>query len=429
LIFADGKGKEAVLIPPTFSTGLVFCRRVFTGAALAVVAVSFSLGGSAWAKPVFLSAVLGWSSLLVVCTFGKHMKLRRPHSYLGRLELVAFNLALTLAMAETGLRLYAAVSGDQLLIRETLDAYRLDPGRDYGNGLHGNQLGYPGPDFRVERAPGVCRIAALGDSFAVGPAGPFVDNYLTRLQRILPDVEVYNFGVSGAGPREYWTILNHDVWAYHPDLVLVSIFVGNDITEWMATPRHMDPRQYATCLLLQRSGRLLLERWRVGQDSNPGAAGATVAESYPTIGGQICQNTFDGIEARRLEICLKPTRPELERKWGRALGYLGAIVHACRQREVPVYFVLIPDEFQVNPAVLARALHQAGRNADEIDLDLPQQRLREFFAEQGMPCLDLLPAFAGIADTYAPRDTHWNVRGNHLAAREIAAFLDPHLSR
>jgi SGNH hydrolase-like domain, acetyltransferase AlgX len=409
-------------------TGLVFGRRAVTGAALAVIAVSFSLGGSAWAKPAFSLAALGWVGLLLVClltTPGKFLRFARS---LGRVELVAFNLALTLVLAEASLRLYAAVTGDQLLIRETLDAYRLTPGRDYGNGLRGNQLGYPGPDFRVEKGAGVCRIAALGDSFAVGPAVPFADNYLTRLEKILPEVEVYNFGVSGAGPREYWTILNQHVWIYRPDLVLVSVFVGNDITEWLATPRHMDPRQYATYLLLSRGSRVLRERFRRADRPQEGRAfstgnPATNGVSFPFSSPGLSVETFDEIEARRLEVCLKASRPGLERKWQRALGYLEAIVGACRKRRVPVFFIVIPDEFQVNAEVLARALQQAGLSAGDIDLDLPQRRLKVFLAEQGAPCLDLLSAFGETSSTYAPCDTHWNVRGNHLAAEQIAKWL------
>jgi hypothetical protein len=40
--------------------------------------------------------------------------------------------------------------------------------------------------------------------------------------------------------------------------------------------------------------------------------------------------------------------------------------------------------------------------------------------------VDLLPAFRSAARTtrlYKPRDTHWNIAGNRLAAREIAAAV------
>jgi hypothetical protein len=51
--------------------------------------------------------------------------------------------------------------------------------------------------------------------------------------------------------------------------------------------------------------------------------------------------------------------------------------------------------------------------------------LRAFFAERDVPCLDLLPTFAGVSDAYAVHDTHWNVRGNSLAAGRIREWIGP----
>jgi len=412
--------------------------------------------------------VLAWAAVLlylarrgrtVTPAAGGHETILR---FANEAEVVAFNLAFSLFSVEASLRAYGALCGRSPMIGEALDAYRLAPGQEYGNGLRGNQLGYPGPDFCTNKQPGVFRIAALGDSFAVGPAVPFDDNYLTRLEKLLPGIEVYNFGVSGTGPREYWTVLNQDVWTYHPDLVLVSIFVGNDVTESLATPRHLDPRQSATYLLLTRGSRVLLERYRVAgpisfnrkseacasgrpnahdsglrlnevptpfEDSGRATPlGRATPNGNATPNGRVTpiglsEATFAEIEARRLEVCLKMAGPGLERKWQRALAYMDRMIEACRQRRVPLAFVLIPDEFQVNPAVLAVAIERAGRTASDVDLDLPQRRLAGFLADRSIPCLDLLPALRRSTATYAPRDTHWNMRGNHLAAREISTWL------
>jgi hypothetical protein len=113
----------------------------------------------------------------------------------------------------------------------------------------------------------------------------------------------------------------------------------------------------------------------------------------------------------------------MEKKWQKALRELDRITAECRKRGICLAVVLIPDEFQVNPGVLGDALRQSGLAREEIDLDLPQRRLLEFFGQHGVPCLDLLPAFRDVHDTYAPWDTHWNVKGNHLAARHIAQWL------
>jgi hypothetical protein len=407
-------------------------RRLLVGVLLIYVAVSLALGGSPHARTTFHLLALLW--LLVVAAWtsrslrSHQLEAASPASgkrlaRAGRvLELLATNVALTLLLAEVCLQALAARAGYSPLLNSTLDAYRLSPGHDYGGGLRGNSLGYPGPDIAPTRSPGTVRVAALGDSFAVGPAVPFADNYLTRLQDALPGVEVCNFGVSGAGPREYRDVLARDVWRVRPDLVLVSVFVGNDITEWLPAPRHLDPRGHALYLLCERGWRLVRERRR-----QPAQAPGSVPDRLGAAG--LSGAAFRDVEARRLAVCLTPPLPALERKWVRALAHLDRLVRDCRARAVPVAFVLIPDEFQVNPAVLEQAVRDANRARAAVDLDLPQRRLMAFCSTRGVPCLDLLPAFRGVPDTYAPRDTHWNVRGNRLAADALAAWLRDRVRR
>jgi hypothetical protein len=113
----------------------------------------------------------------------------------------------------------------------------------------------------------------------------------------------------------------------------------------------------------------------------------------------------------------------MEKKWQRALADLDRIVKDCRSRRKTLAVVLIPDEFQVNSSVLRMATHEANVEPTALDVEYPQRRLAAFFAERGVPCLDLLPEFARYSETYAPRDTHWNERGNRLAAGLIARWL------
>jgi hypothetical protein len=392
-----------------------FLRRSLAAAVLLYTVTVLIWGGSPAALPVFYGLSLVALPLLALTS-----RIRPRRAWARGLELVLTNLALFLLLGELALRGAIAWQGGSPLVSQALDAHRLRPGHDYGAGLRGNRLGYPGRDFDRPCRPGVLRVAALGDSFAVGPAVPFADNYLTVLEQSLSGVEVFNFGVSGAGPREYREILERDVWLHQPDLVLMSVFVGNDVTETLATPRHLDPRQHALYLLGERGWRLLREHYR--QTSTPESA--TVRGTAPPLSPQ----TFREVEARRLAVCFHPVEPSMEKKWQRALGHLDAIVKSCRGRAV-LAVVLIPDEFQVNPAVLADAIAESGVERDRVDVELPQRRLKAFFAEREVPCLDLLPAFAGVPGTYAPRDTHWNERGNHLAAGRIREWILPLLPR
>jgi hypothetical protein len=388
-----------------------FARRLVVGTVLLYVASSLLLGGTRAAKPTFSALAAAWSVLLAASTW-KAMHRPDPGRLNRSLEILATNVAFALVLSELGLRCCAA--GDSLFVNDTLDAHRLAPGHDYG-GLRGNRLGYPGPDFPERKRPGIFRIAALGDSFAVGPAVPYAANYLHLLGQSLPDCEVLNFGVSGAGPREYLAVLRRDVWAFQPDLVLVSVFVGNDITESLPAPRWLDPRQHALYLLLRRGWLLTCERQR--QAAAPAAT--TARGPCPPLS----PDAFRAVEARRISVCVEPSSAAMERKWRRALKDLGRLVSDCRRRDVRVAVVLIPDEFQVNPRVLNQAASDAGHGLGALTLDLPQRRLRAFFDEQNVPCLDLLPAFTGESDTYAVCDTHWNERGNRLAAEQVGRWL------
>ncbi len=297
------------------------CRRLFAGLVAVYVACSLTLGGSPAAKPVLYVLALGWFSLVLILAMSR--KDRRPgqpvedpgsallRSRLG-METIAFNIALTLALTELALRTYASWWGVSPLISDAMDAYKLKPGHVYANGLRGNRLGYPGQDFHYKKDPGRFRLAALGDSFAVGPVVPYADNYLNLLESELPGAEVYNFGVSGIGPREYVAILRRDVWRYQPDLVLVSLFVGNDITEAMATPRHLDPRQCATYLLLTRGWRLM-QAWTVGKQCTP------PEEAHADSGG-LPEARYREIESRRLDVCLTSAPAQSRKKMGASLG-------------------------------------------------------------------------------------------------------------
>ncbi len=397
-------------------SALPWLRRFLVGGVFLYGAVVLLWGGRRSALAALLALLAAWAAVLAL---GWRRSLQRP----GRkpawplLEVIVSNVALTLLLAEVGLRLLATTAPGALLVSTTLDAHRLRPGHDYGAGLCGNRLGYPGPDRARDRPPGVFRIAALGDSFAVGPVVPFADNYLTLLESRLSGVEVVNLGVSGAGPREYRAVLQRDGWAHQPDAVLLSVFVGNDITEELPTPRRLDPRGHALILLCQRGVRLWQER-------PPPAAGPT-----DRLRPALLPATFRAIEARRLAICVRPPTPAVEKQWQRALGHLDALVRDVRRRNVPLAVVLIPDEFQVNPAVLSQALADAAVEPTAVDVQFPQRRLMAFFAERGVPCLDLLPHFAGVPGTYMPHDTHWNVAGNRLAAAQVADWLPRMLLR
>jgi hypothetical protein len=110
----------------------------------------------------------------------------------------------------------------------------------------------------------------------------------------------------------------------------------------------------------------------------------------------------------------------------RVTGSLRRNERTCRQPRCHLVVVLIPDEAQIDPALSKDVARASGRSAQDLDFAQPNQWLAAALKAEGVRVIDLLPAFrdrGASGRLYKPRDTHWNIAGNALAAEAIAASL------
>ncbi|HVK00051.1 MAG TPA: SGNH/GDSL hydrolase family protein, partial [Gemmatimonadales bacterium] len=99
-----------------------------------------------------------------------------------------------------------------------------------------NSDGWRGPEVPLAAAPGTFRIALLGDSYIEAFEVPFEKTVGELLEGRLSalrgtPVEVLNFGHGGYGTTQELLTLQHEVWKYSPDLVLLAVTTGNDISD------------------------------------------------------------------------------------------------------------------------------------------------------------------------------------------------------
>jgi len=83
-------------------------------------------------------------------------------------------------------------------------------------------------ETKLEAAPGVLRIAALGDSFTMGWGAEDDQTYPARLQVLLQQelgrpVEVLNAGVGGTGTGEQALYYRRWVARFHPEIVVLAV--------------------------------------------------------------------------------------------------------------------------------------------------------------------------------------------------------------
>jgi hypothetical protein len=339
-------------------------------------------------------------------------------------DVVATNGAFALLALESTLLLHGSLFGDTLLTHRNIDAYRLRPNHDYGR-IWTNSFGYPSRPFELAPRAGSSRLVLLGDSFAVGSVRQD-ENFASYIERLRPDIEVYNFGVHAAGPEDYAALLGDEALAFGPDAVLVAFFVGNDAgSRPPLGSSRLELEDHASFLFMKRASRILREwyRLRVSPDTTTVDLPQLAHPATPERGFTLSKQTYLSVEIERLVFVRRSHQPWLEANWRSALSHLRNMAMLSRQRSVRYGVVIIPDEYQVNPDVLDEIVRLGKVPWDDIDLNLPQRTVLDFCRAEQIPCLDLLPVFAGTRDTYLRQDTHWNERGNQLAAQAIVPWL------
>lgn len=82
----------------------------------------------------------------------------------------------------------------------------------------------------VEKKTGTSRIAFIGDSMTFGQGVSFDFAYPFRVAKTL-GAEIINASMVGAGPDWYYLRLKESLLPYRPDVVVVGLYVGNDLSD------------------------------------------------------------------------------------------------------------------------------------------------------------------------------------------------------
>ena len=326
-----------------------------------------------------------------------------------------------------------------------------------------NALGLNDEEFEVPKPAGRFRILALGDSFTFGLV-PYPHNVMTlleaRVRAACPgrDLDLLNFGIGGAGVRDYRTIVTLGLRTYDPDLVLVNFFAGNDGPDLY---RQVHERSRGPTVLgasrLWTFGRNALRLWRGVHDldtvqappAGPTPPGHTprggtpvdpsrhVSEQDPALTGPVFTETvFASIQAEELRRIYRPEDPAIvDRVWRPVLADLEAIRAEVLRQGRGLALAIYPSVLQVYPAqraalveTLRRRPRYVALSGDALDPSLPNRQLAAYCQRAALPCVDLTPVFVEASRSssealYKQRDAHWTIRGNRVAADAEAEFL------
>lgn len=257
-----------------------------------------------------------------------------------------------------------------------------------------NHYEYRGAEFDEVKAPGVYRIAVMGDSFTYGNGIPEDRRFSNLIGAALHDqpIEVLNFGFPGNNWPEHVRTLERRVLRLRPDFVLLQwgtndIELDGDVRGRPQVPPLIADREWHEALYRRSALYTMLNaqwiRYQLQRD---------MGDTYPNY-------------LRRLYM---DPASEGARQADRLMR---RFVELARSRGGEVGLVLFPDA--------------AVPLGDDYPFRFMHEQVQAICAETHVRCVDVLPKLAAVPDRFtlwaSPLDSHPSVLANRIAA---AAVLD-----
>ena len=337
---------------------------------------------------------------------------------------------ITVLALEITLRIYAAFPRDaDRYIHDEKIGYRARPNFPVHNGQTTNSGGFNDSEYAVKPRKGSVRLAIVGDSFVYGAVARkhnFTHVLEDLAQRNRVELEVLNMGISAAGPRNYLGLIRQDVANSNVDIVAVTIFVGNDITQahphfktsvWLNGTRETLAKPYLVGLSCEysyvyRSIRSVARIARERLDKTP-------RKSFT-------RENFMAIERQRSAVFKKDISRYVRDSYDGLLALIDEMSEEVKRQNGELIVLLAPDELQISEEIQHHLERRYQLDPLEYDFEQPQAILGEALEARGIAYLDLLPFFQEAQngdELYIQYDTHWNEQGNRLAAEAIWRFL------
>jgi hypothetical protein len=394
--------------------------------------------------------------------------------------LILAGLVIGLFIVEVGLRLigysfplfYSTDMERGIALSAGAEGLYRREGRNY---VRINSEGLRDVEHAKQKPPNTIRIAVIGDSYAEALQVPLEKTFWAVMAEKLRQcpayagrqVEVINFGVSGYGTAQELITLRDKVWDYAPDIVLLAVCTGNDITDNSRALKRTDipyfvygdggqlaldnSFQSSRAFRLQhsalnRAGRWLRDRLRFVQAIHeaqlviktyiaerraqeqpppPGSATSTAAPSPeqqpPPRAARPEELGLDNL------IYSAPTDAAWTDAWRVTEGLIKLMRDEVRGKGAKFLVVTLSNGIQVHPDPQTRRAFM--QRVGAADLFYPDARIKALGEREQITVLTLAPALQSYAEQQKVflhgfdrniGNGHWNILGHRIAGEMIA---------
>ncbi|MCP4683043.1 MAG: hypothetical protein GY864_11975 [Desulfobacterales bacterium] len=277
-----------------------------------------------------------------------------------------------------------------------------------------NASGFRGPEFKMEKKPGIQRIMVIGDSFTFGMGVNWEDAYPTRLERILNEkkrpCEVINCGVIAHHMWQHDEMLRGKVLSYKPDLIILGLY-QDDISA-SVPPFIMSADYQGVNIFKNNKDQGFMTRfflWNVLENTHSlieykyrYQRGYTylkrIKERKKKIGPSNPTNSYYRTMAGKIE----------KHKYSEFAGALKRFVKTANDAGTEVLVAMIPDSVQLNDSHMQEVNRIVERTCGKVQV----------------PFVDTTPFLEAGGDPFSlylfPFNAHNNPKGLQIIAAAIA---------
>ena len=255
-----------------------------------------------------------------------------------------------------------------------------------------NSHGFRFPEYDIAKPHRTKRVALIGDSLTAAVQVEAESHFRTLFEAALnqrtseqgPNTEVLNFGIPGTGPVIHLNMYRHYVSRFDPDLVVLSIYTGNDFTDEVGIAWRHDDGRLIDEPFLSASGN-------VGKYLKTNSCLAMLGWSMlrrPQLNAQVQRATRAVNDTQKTDMSAIETHELAEvtaEVFDEKLLIWETILKLCNSDHVPCIVVLFPEQGNDCQAVDSNRFLQKAQLHD---------RLARHFQQLAVPCVtysELLP--------------------------------------
>lgn len=306
-----------------------------------------------------------------------------------------------------------------------------------------NSLGLRNEEFEVKKPKDTFRILMLGDSYTFGIGVELEETFAKQLEKTLVErhpeknIQIINAGVSSYSPIIHYLFLMNQGLKYDPDLVILNYDISDvqddykysKIAEFDETgkPLKVNPIEVQFYYREIKKGIAskipLLEKSELHQ--------FIMERVYQLLGKrdvphyyEVAQVIAGDIEYDR-DLPMRENAGDWREHFERSAGYLELIHELLKEKGIGFAIASYP-----YGTLISEKEWKIGRRLRGFDAKVYETPLfaylEAFCAEQGIPFLNMTPAFLATEEfpLYYPYDGHFTPAGHAIAGRALAGFVE-----